>query len=202
MIVTQIIPVTKSRSRIWIDGEPAFVLYKGELHLYHLAEQREITREDYDRIMTEILPKRAKLRAMNLLKNKDYTEEELRRKLINGEYPEKIIIQALEYVASYGYLDDLKYAEAYISDNEKRKSPKMIENNLLKKGIRKDVIEKAWDRWRAKGGETDEREMIEELLRKRRYDPKNAELKEKQRTYAFLLRKGFSADLIMDVLHD
>lgn len=200
MTVTQIVPVTKSRSRIWIDDEPAFVLYKGELAAFHLAQGCEITQGDYDRIMTELLPKRAKLRTMNLLKSRDYTREGLRRKLAEGEYPEEIIEQAVEYVVSYGYVDDLRYAVGYISDYEGRKTQKMIETDLLRKGIAKNVIEQAWNQWKEKGGSVDEKAMIEALLKKRRYDPESADIKEKQRTYAFLARKGFSADLIMDAI--
>ena len=60
MIVTDIVEMTKSRSRISIDGEFAFVLYKGELRHFHLQKGEEIKESDYERIMTEILPKRAK----------------------------------------------------------------------------------------------------------------------------------------------
>ena len=77
MIVTGIEEMTKSRSKISIDGEFAFVLYKGELRHFHLLEGEEISEEDYEHIMKEILPKRAKLRAMNLLLKKDYTTSQL-----------------------------------------------------------------------------------------------------------------------------
>ena len=69
MIVTGIEEMTKSRSRVSIDGEFAFVLYKGELRHFHLREGNELREEDYREITTELLPKRAKLRAMNLLAN-------------------------------------------------------------------------------------------------------------------------------------
>ncbi|MGN1146672.1 MAG: regulatory protein RecX, partial [Acetatifactor sp.] len=64
MIVTQIVEMSKTRSKIYIDQEFAFVLYKGELRLYHICEGQEIAWEDYRTIMEEVLPKRAKLRAM------------------------------------------------------------------------------------------------------------------------------------------
>lgn len=202
MMVTQIVPITKSRSRILIDDKPAFVLYKGELRLFGLEENSEIAWEVYHRIMNEVLPKRAILRAMNLLKSKDYTEEELRRKLKGAEYPDSIAENAIQYVTSYGYIDDLRYAEGYISDYENRKTRKRIEMDLLRKGVSRTVMECAWREWEAKGGAADEKAMMEALLKKRNYDPLNASLKEKQRTYAFLMRKGFSADLIMDLLKE
>ena len=93
MVVTQIIELSKSRSKIYIDQEFAFVLYKGELRLYHVREGQEITEKDYRSIMEEVLPKRAKLRAMNLLQAREYTTDQLRRKLEQGLYPGMNMIQ-------------------------------------------------------------------------------------------------------------
>ena len=42
MIVTDIIEVTKAKSRVYLDEEAAFVLYKGELRLYHICKGEEL----------------------------------------------------------------------------------------------------------------------------------------------------------------
>ena len=39
MTVTKIEPVTKSKYKIYLDGQFAFVLYKGELSRYHIEEE-------------------------------------------------------------------------------------------------------------------------------------------------------------------
>ena len=85
MIVTDIIPVTKAKSKIYIDQEFAFVLYKGDIRLYHIAVDNEIAYETYDEICEVLLPKRAKKRCLMLLQKKDYTEEQLKRKLRDGQ---------------------------------------------------------------------------------------------------------------------
>ena len=110
MLVTQVTELSKSRSKVYIDQEFAFVLYKGELRLYHIKESEELRPEDYRTIMQEVLPKRAKLRAMNLLQGREYTTSQLRTKLQQGYYPPEIIEQAIEYVAGFHYIDDLRYA--------------------------------------------------------------------------------------------
>ena len=71
MTVTAIREITKSRVLVSVDETFAFVLYKGELRSYGLKEGQEITEEAYRDIMENLLPRRAKLRAMNLLKNRD-----------------------------------------------------------------------------------------------------------------------------------
>ena len=65
-----------------------------------------------------VLPKRCKLRAMNLLKEINYTVYKLNKKLLDGGYPENIANDTIDYVASFGYVDDLKYAMAYITEKE------------------------------------------------------------------------------------
>ena len=200
MKVTRVEEMTKSRSKVFIEQEFAFVLYKGELRLYHICEGADISQTDYEEIMNKVLPKRAKLRAMNLLKNREYTSKQLYDKLKDGCYPEQVIKEALDYVAGYHYTDDLRYAESYITDHEATRSRRRIEQDLRDKGIDRTVLEKAWQQWEQKGGVQDEEAMIRQLLEKRHYDPETADIKEQRKTYGFLLRKGFSADTVCRML--
>jgi len=196
MKVTGIEEISKSRSRVFIDEEFAFVLYKGELRLYCICQGQEIREEDYDVILNEVLPRRAKLRAMNLLKNRDYTERQLRDRLKEGGYPEGVIETAVDYVAGFHYIDDARFAGQYISCYGNVRSRRRIEQDLLGKGIDRQTLEAAWADWEARGGCQDEQAMIEALLEKRKYDPENTDRKEQQRLYGFLLRKGFSGEQI------
>lgn len=200
MRVTHIEELSKSRSRIFIDDKFAFVLYRGELRLYHVVVGEELSSEDYSIIMKQVLPKRAKLRAMNLLKSREYTTRQLYDKLKGGEYPEEIIKEALDYVESFHYTDDLRYAVSYISGHETARSRRRIEQDLLNKGIDKATLELAWHEWESQGGVQDERSMIRELFRKRGYDPERADRKEMQRMGAFLMRRGFSGESIRKAL--
>lgn len=202
MQITQIIELSKSRSKVYIDHEFAFVLYKGELRIYHIREGAELSERDYLQIMREVLPKRAKLRAMNLLKSRTYTTMQLRSKLEQGFYPEEVIEEALAYVAGFHYIDDLRYAVDYITYHEEGKSRKRMEQDLQRKGISKEVIEKAWQTWEADGGMQDEQEMIRKLLEKKHYHPDTADYKEQQRIFAFLMRKGFSGEQIRKAMNN
>lgn len=201
MTVTQIVEMSKARSKVYIDQEFAFVLYKGELRHFHIKEGGEISDQDYRLLTEEILPKRAKLRCMNLLKNREYTRAQLRDKLKQGCYPEKVMEEALDYVASYRYIDDERYALDFITYNHGSKSRRRIENDLLAKGISRQTIQKMWNEWEADGNQQDECAQIESWLRKKHFDGKNMEAKEKQKIFAFLMRKGFSTENIRRVLN-
>ena len=135
MRVTRIEELSRSRYKVYVDDSFAFVLYKGELRLYHIKEGEELRTEDYRTIMQEVLPKRAKLRAMNLLQGREYTTSQLRTKLQQGYYPPEIIEQAIEYVAGFHYIDDLRYAVDYITYHENSRSRRRIEQDLQGKGI-------------------------------------------------------------------
>lgn len=201
MIVTDIVEVTKSRSKIFIEEEFAFVLYKGELRKYNIKKDREVEQDSYTEIMETVLPKRAKLRSMNLLMSKEYTEKQLRDKLKSGGYPETVISEAIEYVKSFRYIDDDRYAASYIEYHIERKSRLKIMQNLLQRGISKECFEKQWNYLEELGVKGDEEKQIEELLIKRHYKEKKEDLKERRKIYAFLLRRGFQADKIRKVMN-
>lgn len=69
-----------------------------------------------------------------------------------------------------------------------------MEQDLMAKGIDRDVIDKAWREWEERGGSQDEQAMIDALLQKKHFVPEEADRKEKQRMYGFLVRKGFSGE--------
>ncbi len=200
MTVTEIVEVSKSRSKVYIDYEFAFVLYKGELRQYHVRLGEELEEMDYRVIMEEVLPRRVKLRAMNLLKDKDYTEHQLRQKLKADWYSEQLIEIAVQYLASYHYIDDYRYAVNYILFHEASRSRRRIEQDLMRRGISREVLVQAWQEWEAAGGRQDEEKMIRQLLEKKHYDPERTDDREKRRLYASLLRKGYSSDRVSKVL--
>lgn len=200
MLVTQISEVSKSRSRIYLDGQFAFILYKGELRQFQIKEGQELTEECYRQIMTQILPRRAKLRSMNLLQSRDYTRKQLEDKLKQGEYPQECIEEALSYVESYGYIDDRRYAGDYIEYHIQTKSRMRIETDLMRRGISKEVIRRAFEELGSLGVVQDEATMIFELLDKKKYSAHTATKQEQQKMYGFLYRKGFSSEAIVRAL--
>lgn len=199
MVVTQIVELSKSRSKVYIDYEFAFVLYKGELRLLGLLEGKEVSNESMDEIMKRVLPRRAKLRAMNLLQKRSYTEKQLRDKLTEGFYPESILEEAIAYVKSFRYVDDFRYALNYISCYEMSKSRKKLEVELVSKGISKENIREAFRHWEESGGNQDEEKMITEILEKKHYSM-DCDNKEKNRIFGYLLRRGFSQDKIWETM--
>lgn len=196
MTVTQLTDMGRGRYKVYIEDRPAFALYRGELNRLGIREGEEITEESLREIREEILPLRAKKRAMNLLQKREYTSSTLREKLRDGDYPEACIEEAVAYVESYGYVDDRRYTKDFIVYNLDRKSRMRIEQDLMRKGIHKDMIRAVFEELEESGTRQDEVAMIRGLLEKKKYDAKTADRQEKERLYASLYRKGFHADAI------
>lgn len=200
MTVTGIEAHTKSRYKIYIDRTFAFVLYKGELATYGIKLDEEVSEENYNEIMQKILPKRAKLRCMNLLKSRRYTRKQMENKLKQGFYPETIVCEALDYVESYGYLNDRQYVIDYIEYSQSQKSRVKIRQDLMKKGIPFEITDDIWSEIAEGDSEEMERLQIVKYLEKKGYNPENATIQEKNKLFSYLYRKGFQIEIIKSLL--
>lgn len=199
-VVTKIEEYRKNRSKIYIDQEFAFVLYKGELRIHKLSEGKEISEETIREINEVVLPKRAKLRLMNLLGTKEYTRAQLVQKLKDGLYSEDIIEEALAYVEGYGYVDDLSYAKRYIAWKGASRSKRKIQLDLTTKGIGRETIEEAFFEFDDEELKKQECEAILKELRKRRYDIENSDFEARQKVTSFLCNKGYNFTFVKDIL--
>ena len=198
MLVTKIQAVTKQKYRIELDGQPAFVIYKGELSRYGITEGQEIPGPVYQELVGQVLTKRAKLRAMHLLESMDRTRAELERKLQAGEYPREAVEAALAYVESFGYLDDRRYARHYVECKKEGRGKARLKMELAQKGVDRSIIEEVLEE-----AELDDcRDTIRELVRKRRRGSGPMDDRERQRIYGYLMRKGFSSSDILSVLKE
>lgn len=198
MLVTKIQAVTKQKYRIELDGQPAFVVYKGELSRYGIKEGYEISQPVYEELVGQVLTKRAKLRAMHLLESMDRTRADLEKKLQSSEYPREAVAEALAYVESFGYLDDKRYARHYVECKKEGRGKARLKMELAQKGVDRNIIEEVLDEAKL----DDCRDTIRELARKRRRGDGPMDDRERQRIYGYLMRKGFSSSDILSVLKE
>lgn len=199
MIVTNVESLTKTKFIVEVDGKFAFVLYKGELKRFGVTQGVELSEKIYQQIRTEIVLKRAKLRAMHLLTDTARSEKGLREKLRQGHYPEDIIEQSMDYVRSFGYLDDRKYAESFVLSRKESKSRKEIYAALLQKGVSAEQIQEVLDEVYAEEGE---REAIRKLILKKHVDVLQANEEELHKLYGYLARKGFRYEEIRKAIEE
>ena len=197
MQITDIKSVSKTKFKVYLDGQFAFTLYKGELFRYRIQEDGELSEEVYQEIREKVVLKRAKLRAMHLLNDMDRTESQLRTKLLNGDYPADIVDEAIAYVKSFGYINDESYIRRFIESKRNSKSKKEIYALLMKKGVDMERVREILSEYYSA---EDSLNAIRDLLRKKRYDPKSATDQETRKIYGYLARKGFGYEDIRQVI--
>ena len=199
LIVTSIKELTKKRRLVYINYEPAFAVYTVELRKFGIKENGAVSKEAFDTLVDEVLAMRATVRAMALLKNKDYTRKGLEDKLKEGYYPDRCIEHALEYVSRFGYINDERFAENYVNFKAGNKPRRQIELKLKQKGVDADIISRVCDEFYADNCDI-ELEQAKAFVEKKHIDIENADYKELQKVKAALYRKGFSMDIINKTL--
>ena len=199
MFIKEVTPLSGKRSkkvRVFMDDGSSVMLFKREASRYGLEADTEITEEVWAEILREVFIPRARSRAMHLLERQDRTVSNLRQKLRDSGYPEEAIASAVEYVESYHYVDDDRYARSYVRYHQSGKSRRRIRMDLLKKGIADEVVQEALDAEYT----VSEEDMIRTAIQKRHLDPSTSDLRERQRIYRFLLGRGFSYEDISRVI--
>ena len=142
--------------------------------------------------------KEAKLKALSLLNYMDRTEAGLRQKLKEKSFDDVTIDVAIEYVKSFGYLNDAGYAERYILNRQGSKSKREIYAALSQKGINREQIETAIENcYEAE----DEIAAIQRICEKKHFIAEDATVIEKKRMYNYLIRKGFRGEDVCKVLN-
>ena len=139
---------------------------------------------------------RAKKRALYLLERMDRTEYQLREKLRASDYPEEVIEEAIDYVKSFHYIDDERYAENFTRYRKENMSRQQIKQKLMSKGVSKDIISNALE----EEYDVDESIHIRNLLEKKHFSYQTSDEGEFRRVYNYLLRRGFrSSDILKEM---
>ena len=145
--------------------------------------------------------RKARRKAMSLLEHKDRTEQELRDRLRQAGFSPEDLENAIEYVRSFGYINDDRYASAFILGRIDRKSRNKILQELQQKGIDRETAVKAWEQT-AQLEMPDERSVLRSTVEKKHKPGARLDEKELRRLYGFLARRGFQYEDIAGVLRE
>lgn len=145
--------------------------------------------------------KKARLKAMKLLEYMDRSEKALTERLEKEGFSAEAIQDAVDYVKSFGYINDVRYAQHYISYRMGTKSKQKIMQELYTKGIGRETAEIAWEE-AVEIEKPDEKAMIRKIIEKKFSAGDEISEKEMRRLYGQLARKGFSSGDIFSVLEE
>lgn len=195
MIVMEIVPVDKRRSKVILDEDFTLVLYRGEIKRFGIEEGEELSEDTYQEILKDVLLKRARERVLYLLKASDKTEQELVRKLKEGGYPQEAIDYAILFAKEHRFINDENYGKRYVEYNSTRKSERQIQYELQKKGLDKEMIRDILEEQ-----PVDEEAQIQAYIKKKRIVPEELDRKGRAKVISSLARKGFSYEAVTRAL--
>ena len=183
----------QDRWSVFIDEEFAFGVSTEEIFIFKLTVGKEISREELENLLKEKDYSKAKDIALKFLSYKARSEKEVRDKLVSKEVESMTIDRVIEFLKRYDYINDEKFANSYVRERIRLKleGRKKLVYDLRQKGIKQEIIDHVLD-----NTDIDEIDQAIKLLEKKVHDKTELDIKEKQRIYQFLLRKGFSYDII------
>ena len=141
----------------------------------------------------------AKEYAFLLLKFRLRSEKELAQRLRQKKFSEAVIQDALSFLKDKQFIDDQVFAEGWVSFRLKRPfGLRRIKNELILKGLDKEIIEAVLATAKEDYSEI---EVASQLARQRFFRLKDIEAqKAKARVYAYLIRRGFSSDIVGEIV--
>lgn len=199
MYVTHIEETDKRKVMVYVDKGEGFPLYKGEVKKYGIMEHKELSESEYRYILSDVLIKRGKERAMHILQGADRTEKQMREKLEKGGYPITVIDAVIDFLLKYDYIDDYNYAISYIRTYGKSQSERLMREKLRQKGVDRETADSAMNKIMSEI-DYDSESIIIDILKKKKYAKETADIKEKNRIISHLLRKGFRYEDILDAI--
>ncbi len=200
MQVIRIVELDKKKKKIVLENEECFALYNGEVRKYQLEEGAVVDDLVYQEILDQVLIKRARERMLYLLKDSDKTERQIREKLEAGYYPKTAIEAAVAFGKKYHYIDDIRYAENFIRGKGQQLSRKELEYKLQQRGIGKEMYQNLYEELEEDG--TQEDAALERLIQKKNVNFSEITPEEKQKLYAYFIRKGFSYEAVRKKLDE
>lgn len=142
-------------------------------------------------------------RAVNLLAFKQRSVAELRTRLLEKDWTTaEIVEEVIEKLAGYGYLNDAQFAKSFAASQIRQKpiGKRVLKQKLAMKKLDKETVDEALEK---AFEDMPEAEIIERAIEKRlRIKGKPETREDAKKFYDYLLRQGFSYDLVSGKMRD
>jgi len=166
------------------------------------------SREDYQHIREKII---------DYLSRQGFSEKKLLRKVTNlkRRYPHTLryrfytlehVQKVINELKAEGLVDDRQYAEAVLRQLRDRKDGMYrIRQKMQHRLIPRPIIEKVLGEWKQSGAQQDYTAIVQEAKRKygrlkEKYPSSQEQYTVKQKLYAFLAQKGYTADEVKEIM--
>ena len=143
----------------------------------------------------------ARAYAFLLLKFRLRSENELKARLRQKGFSEELAGSTVGFLKDKEFIDDQVFARGWVSLRLKRPwGLRKIKQELLQKGLAEEIIQDALAQAKEHYNES---QIVRQLAKQRFSKFKGIDpLKAKARVYGYLMRRGFSPELIGEVIED
>ena len=168
-----------------------------------LYEGKEVNEEMMGKLIEEKEITDAKEKMIRLLSRRMYSEQDIKEKLDRKGYEEDTVSTVVQELKNISLIDDYAFSKAFVHDRL-RLNPKgsfQIAYELRKKGVSQVIIDNVFSEEMVVEGDYN---RAFEIARKRLETLKSIGDKKtkKRRLYNFLLRRGFSYEVIKKVFDE
>ena len=191
----------KERVNIYLDEEYAFSISAELVYKENLKVKDVVDIEKLKSVADKESYLRCKNSALKIIERSYKTEKEVIEKLQMKGYEQNHIEASIEFLKEYKFLNDDYYAEAFIKDKLNSKWSQRIKQDLIKKGIPRDKIEEKLEGIDKIAEKNTARVLANKKLRIIQKS-ENDTYKISGKLYRFLISKGYTYDVVKEVVKD
>jgi regulatory protein len=184
----------QDRYSIYVDEKYLFSFSENELISSGLKVGQELSEQELLALKDQAVLDKAYDRTLNLISHRPRSEWELRDYMKRKDYDEDVTAQTIERLRERDFVDDLDFARRWVESRRllKSTSKRRLSQELRQKRISDDVISQVLE-----ADETDEREVLRELIERKR---KQTKYQDNLKLMQYLARQGFNYDDIKSSL--
>ncbi|REB05311.1 recombination regulator RecX [Sporosarcina sp. BI001-red] len=190
----------KERYNIFLDEIYTFSIHESNLVKFGLTKGMQLDNWEKENLVYEEEIQRAFNRALHFLGFRMRSEHEVKQKLLQAEFGEAVIQEAIIKLKKLGFLDDHAFSEALLrtQKNTSEKGPNAIKQEMKEKGIDPSIQEEVLEEYDPQEQLATATRLAEKAARKH---SSVAPAQLKQRIQNALQRKGFSFDIIKEAIN-
>jgi len=189
----------KGYRKIIFSDSSAMEIDRELISYFCINESSQLNDNEFKKIKELTSRKLAKDRVLEFLRYKSRSESEIRKKLFGLRVKNEIIDEIINDLKRVGFINDNEFALRFSYDfiNRRPAGDILLKNELRKRGISEDVINKTIEKIYS---ELDKKELALKLVNKKRFDLSTGDPKIKKKIADLLLRRGFDWGIVREVL--
>ncbi len=197
MRITALKQQVKRRDRysVYIDGSYVCAFSESEVLKLGLHLGKELSAGELQKLKDDSVLDKARYQASGQLARRQRSEWELRDYLRRKEYDPEVIDQVIAQLSEYGYVDDVKFASAWVANRRLLKpvSRKRLQMELRQKRVSDDIITATLAE-----DDTNETALLVELIERKRHQ---AKYQDSTKLMQYLIRQGYNYGDIKSAIH-